>query len=399
MNAVKHGFYAAAENHQLTMLALGEDPQEYKALIQQMMTTYGPGDALWCRQIEDLAKLYWRRSRLERMQTGVMRRALLGVEEWQHRRELEMANATFDASHPEMLGITVPESTDLGVRLRRTLSTLGVIRALVARTSAAEVCGSSSGSESSLPWEDRLARDIDLPVDIRQWTLEDWAGSLPHQLETLSRGRMGWRMARICRLLRMFSEVSRAREPQPGATPEAIEAGLQEVLRLLDEEIAALEPEFEYAEKVNAERAAIERDACLAPAGDTWRMMLRQEGSLDRSIDRKVKMILGMRKNHIDDSLNVLMAEAGLKGSKGSETDPEMEEINRMLGIDIPSEESATDTAAEDRATPEPPEQQNSRNKPGMFKKTKGNAPKADIDKMYQAAAIGDREQGRGSRE
>jgi hypothetical protein len=197
----------------------------------------------------------------------------------------------------------------------------------------------------------------------------------------------------------MFSEVSRAREPQPGATPEAIEAGLQEVLRLLDEEIAALEPEFEYAEKVNAERAAIERDACLAPAGDTWRMMLRQEGSLDRSIDRKVKMILGMRKNHIDDSLNVLMAEAGLKGSKGSETDPEMEEINRMLGIDIPSEESATDTAAEDRATPEPPEQQNSRNKPGMFKKTKGNAPKADIDKMYQAAAIGDREQGRGSRE
>jgi hypothetical protein len=140
MNALKHGFYSAAENHQLTMLALGEDPQEYKALIQQMMTTYGPGDDLWTKQIEDLSKLYWRRSRLERMQAGVMRRALLGVEEWQHRRALEMANATFDASQPEMLGTTVPESTDLGVRLRRTLSTLGVIRALVAQTSASEVC-------------------------------------------------------------------------------------------------------------------------------------------------------------------------------------------------------------------------------------------------------------------
>src|SRR5208282_4849382 len=296
MNAVKHGFYSAAENHQLTMLALGEDPQEYEALIEQMMTTYGPGDDLWGKQIEDLAKLYWRRGRLERMQTGVMRRALLEVEEWQHRRALEMANATFDASHPEMLGVTVPESTDLGVRLRRTLSTLGVIRALVVKTSVSEVCGSSSGSESSLPWEDRLARDIDLPVDTRQWTLEDWAGSLPHQLETLSRGRMGWRMARICRLLRLFSEVSRAREPQPGATPEAIEAGLQEVLRLLDEEIAALQPEFEYAEKVNAEKAAIERDACLAPEGETWGMMLRQEGALDRSIDRKVKILLQLRK-------------------------------------------------------------------------------------------------------
>jgi hypothetical protein len=297
-----------------------------------------------------------------------------------------MANATFDPTQPEMLSSSMAESSDLGVRLRRTLSTLGVIRALVAQTSAAEVCGSSSGSESSLPWEDRLARDIDLPVDIRQWTLEDWATSLPHQLETLSRGRMGWRMARICRLLRMFSEVSRERDPKPGATPEAIEAGLQEVLRLLDEEIAALQPEFEYAEKLNAERAAIERDACLAPEGETWRMMLRQEGSLDRSIDRKVKIILGMRKNHIDDSLNVLMAEAGLKGGKDSEADPEMEEINRMLGIDIPSEEAATDTAAEDRAMPEPPEQQNSRNKPGMSKKTKGNTPEAGSDKMYQAA-------------
>jgi hypothetical protein len=397
MNAVKHGFYSAAENHQLTMLALGEDPKEFEALVEQMMTTYGPGDDLWSKQIEDLSKLYWRRSRLERMQAGVMRRALLGVEEWQHRRALDMANATFDASHPEMLSSNLPESTDLGVRLRRTLSTLGVIRALVAQTSAAEVCGSSSGSETSLPWEDRLARDIDLPVDIRQWTLEDWGASLPHQLETLSRGRMGWRMARICRLLRMFSEVSRERDPKPGATPEAIEADLQELLGLLDEEIAALQPEFEYAEKLNAEKASIERDACLAPEGETWRMMLRQESALDRSIDRKVKMILGMRKNHIDDSLNVLMAEAGLKGSKESETDPEMEEINRMVGMDIPSEEAATDTPAEERAPVEPPEDQNSRNKPGMSKKTKGNTPKAGSDKMYQTATNLDRDAGNAS--
>ena len=381
MNAVKHGFYSAAENHQLTMLALGEDPQEYRALVAEMMTTYGPGDALWRNQIEDLAKLYWRRSRLERMQTGLMRRYLLGVEEWQHRRKLEMANATFDASQPEMLGISVPESADLGVRLRRLLSTLGLIRALVARTSVSEVCGSSSGSESSLPWEDRLARDIDLPVDTRQWTLEDWGASLPNQLETLSRGRMGWRMARICGLLRLFSEVSRAREPQPGATPEAIEADLQELLRLLDEEIAALEPEFEYAEKLNTQKASIERDACLAPEGETWRLMLRRESALDRSIDRKVKIILGMRKNHIDDTLNDLMAEAGLKGDKNSEMDAEPADIEPTLGYDSPSEEPEA---------AEPPKHQNSRNKPGMFMKTKGGEPDAEL---------GNRGQGTGNRQ
>jgi hypothetical protein len=158
---------------------------------------------------------------------------------------------------------------------------------------------------------------------------------------------------------------------------------------LLDEEIAALEPEFEYAEKLNAEKAAIERDACLAPEGETWRLMLRQESSLDRSIDRKVKMILGMRKNHVDDSLNVLMAEAGLKGSKDSETDPEMEEINRLLGLAIPSEEPETDISS-GPATVEPPEDQNSRNKPGMSMKAKGGE---------QDGGRGNREQGTGNRQ
>jgi len=70
----------------------------------------------------------------------------------------------------------------------------------------------------------------------------------------------------------------------------------QELLRLLEEEIASLREEFEYAEKANEERAAIERDACLAPEGETWSMMLRQEAALDRSIDRKVRILLRLRK-------------------------------------------------------------------------------------------------------
>ncbi|MGP8239666.1 MAG: hypothetical protein ACLQVW_30205, partial [Limisphaerales bacterium] len=70
----------------------------------------------------------------------------------------------------------------------------------------------------------------------------------------------------------------------------------QELLRLLDEEIASVREEFEYAEKANEERVAIEREACLAPEGETWSMLLRQEGALDRSIDRKVRILLRLRK-------------------------------------------------------------------------------------------------------
>jgi hypothetical protein len=74
------------------------------------------------------------------------------------------------------------------------------------------------------------------------------------------------------------------------------EAEREELLRLLDEEMASTEEELAYEEKMNEERVAIERDACLAPQDDAWRILVRQEGSLDRSIDRKARILLGLRK-------------------------------------------------------------------------------------------------------
>jgi hypothetical protein len=64
----------------------------------------------------------------------------------------------------------------------------------------------------------------------------------------------------------------------------------------LEEEIANVREEFAYAEKANEESAAIERDACLAPEGEAWSMMLRQEAALDHSIDRKVRILMRLRR-------------------------------------------------------------------------------------------------------
>ena len=79
---------------------------------------------------------------------------------------------------------------------------------------------------------------------------------------------------------------------EPPGEPE-----YQQLLRLLEEEIASVKEEFAYAEKANEERAEIERDACLAPEGETWAMLLRQEASLDRSIDRKMRILMRLRKD------------------------------------------------------------------------------------------------------
>ncbi|MGB7591160.1 MAG: hypothetical protein WBO19_07970, partial [Terriglobia bacterium] len=264
LNALKHGGRVSDENRYQAMLALGEDPQEFENLKQELRSAFGPGDALWEKQIDDLTWLYWRRERLERAEEGLKRRATQGIEDWQHRRQQEMARITFDASQHEMLDVNLSDSTDRGVTLRRTLSFLELIREEVKQHT----------------------------YRVRQYAV----------LESLYRGATGWRQALMFSLLHRFGDPMYLEAQQADEEEQQLlrkkgfdyeppgEPGRQELLRLLEEEIASVREEFAYAEKANEERAAIERDACLAPEGETWKMMLRQEAALDHSIDRKVRI-------------------------------------------------------------------------------------------------------------
>jgi hypothetical protein len=304
LNALKHGGRVSDENRYQAMLALGEDPQEFENLKQELRSAFGPGDALWEKQIDDLAWLYWRRERLERAQAGLKRRALQAIDDWQHRRRQEMARITFDASQHEMIDVHLSESTDRGVTLRRTLSFLELIREEVKQRT----------------------------FQVRQYA----------ELESLYRGATGWRQALIFRLLHrfgdpMYLEAQQADEEEkqslrkldfdceaPGETEH------QELLRLLEEEIASVREEFAYAEKANEERAAIERDACLAPEGETWKMMLRQEAALDHSIDRKARILLRLRKDAADRP----------SAPAGQDDGARMENIEEMVASDISPDNS-----------------------------------------------------------
>src|SRR5208337_4186206 len=207
-------------------------------------------------------------------EAGLKRRALQAIDDWQHRRQQEMARISFDAAQHEMIDVHLSGSTDRGVTLRRTLSFLELVREEV---------------------KERTFR-------VRQYAV----------LESLYRGATGWRQALIFRLLHDFGdpmclEAQQADEEEKQYRREMGidheppgEPGRQELLRLLEEEIASVREEFAYAEKANEERAAIEREACLAPEGETWKMMLRQEAALDHSIDRKVRILLRLRKDAAD---------------------------------------------------------------------------------------------------
>ena len=173
LNALKHGERSNPENHYQVMRALGEDPEQFENLKQELLNSFGPGGALWEKQIDDLARLYWRRDRLERAQEGMMRRALLGVEEWQQRRRQEMEGATFDDA--KVLDISLPLPADPDVRLRQLLSYLEVIR-------------------------EQARQRIFGP---RQAAV----------LEHFYQANKGWRQARLCSLLDRFSDSVKRKTP------------------------------------------------------------------------------------------------------------------------------------------------------------------------------------------
>jgi hypothetical protein len=268
MNALEHGERSDPDNHYDVMRALGEDPAQFDALKQELRDSFGSGGAFLEKQIDDLARLYWRRDRLERSQTGLMRRALLALEEVQRRRRKEIEDCTIAVG--QALNVTLEAPSDPAARLRLLLSFLGLIRFQV-------------HGRYFLAWQAAA-------------------------LQSFYRKQSGWRGARLCFLLALFAEAGRVAPLVEGdgggghegrpfvATEPADELRYNELVLLLADEVAAVEQEFEYEEKLNEEKTAIERDACLAPSGEEWRMLLRREESLDRAIDRKIKLLMTLRK-------------------------------------------------------------------------------------------------------
>ncbi len=271
MNALQHGCDAAPENEAAVMRALGEDPERYADLQRELAASYGPGDALWDRQVADLGKLYWRRNRIERMQTGLMRDALEEVEEERRSLARDLADVTFEPSQCQAVALDLPKPSHPLVRLRLLISLWGVIREQVRR--------------------------------------RHFATSQAKAVESYYEGQWGWRPRQIGQLLEVFQVWARLgrEDDQPRLCKfvkdafgdgAGLEARLKELEGLLDDQIAAVEAAFAEEMQAQERKDAIARDACLAPEGKTWEMLLRLEMGLDRAIDRKVRILLTLRKEH-----------------------------------------------------------------------------------------------------
>jgi hypothetical protein len=176
--------------------------------------------------------------------------------------------------------------------------------------------------------------------------------------QLLAPGR-GWRPVRIDELMGIFVEwtdytvkkdekaLNDFVNQQMGGAAN-VDILWREMLRLLEEEIAALKAAFEEEVKVQEEMDEIERDACLAPAGETWEMLTRQEMALDRSIDRKVRIILALRQGH------ARQCRGGSRTAPTREPDDRAaEEPSEVVGLDAGTGSPAEENAGETSKSPE----------------------------------------------
>jgi hypothetical protein len=178
-------------------------------------------------------------------------------------------------------------------------------------------------------------------------------------MKTRQQEAIGWRPARLRFLLWVFLERAgggigrndeqkmRDYENQCMGGEAGAKRLYEELVRLLGEEVAEVEAELAEEVAAQEEKDAIERDACLAPAGETWEMLLRQEAALDRSIDRKVRILLTMRQEHA-------------RRGGGSQTAPAREpddraaeELSKVVGLDAGTESPAEENAGETSKSPE----------------------------------------------
>jgi hypothetical protein len=251
LNALKHGCRARDASDRNVMLALGEDPEEFDRIYRSLLASLGPGDVLWAKQVEDLAKLYWRRARLERARAGMVQRELAYWKFAEERRQQEVKRAAFAPDERLILDVSVPQPEDSAAGLKQILAYLEMLR------------------------EQVKERDF-----------------CPRQrvvLEQLYGEKRSWRTALLGDLLRRFADTSDNYSTPPG------ESEYGRLVALLEEEIGSVREESALLQREEKETSLAERDACLAPEGKQWGLLLRQENALDRAIDRKVRILVGLR--------------------------------------------------------------------------------------------------------
>jgi hypothetical protein len=248
-NSVTHGCYAEASRE--TMLALGEDPEEFDALLADLLDAYAPEDAIGRHMVEDLAKLYWRQRRWERASDGLLRAERKQWELDQQARAQGQPSRSETISRDYFARLGMRWHAGPPAQVERLAELLTTVRQRVE--------------------EKNFGEDL-------EWVFQLLYGEAP-----LHRGQLIWF------LWNYLHACHGAGKPVP-------ETACGVLKKEVDEEIADLRQSVERWERSRQELAPAERDALLMPYSAQWEWMIEQGNTLDRAIDRKIRLLLAYGK-------------------------------------------------------------------------------------------------------
>ena len=233
------------------MALLGEDPREFHAFRDSLIAARQPVDSVELMLVEDIAMLAWKKRRLNRAQQGLQLRNLEVLELDRHRQALEVGRESADISQAEVLKSGLRRAQKSPARFGEILSQLETLAALV----AAQV----------------YSQDIEPAITM-----------LYGETPTL-------RGAQIANCYRQLREQG-AETDEQRALAASLKLAIEEETRDVIEEYSIF-----LQEHVHISPAL--RDSALAPIHPEWTAIVRHEYTLDRLIERKLKLLTQIQRS------------------------------------------------------------------------------------------------------
>jgi len=250
LNGLKYGYYTGPHTMEQSMLLLGESPQEFHAFRDSLIASRQPADAIEQMLVEDIAMLAWKKRRINRAQQGLQLRSLEMLELARHRQVLEVGRETADISQDEVLKSGLRRARQSPARFGEILSHLATLKAFVAR--------------------------------------QDYSQDISGVITMLYGETPTLRGAQIAHSYRELGEQGVDTEEQR-ALASALKIAIEEETRdVMEEYILFLQ------EHVHISPAL--RDSALAPVHPEWTAIVRHEYTLDRLIERKLKLLMQMQR-------------------------------------------------------------------------------------------------------
>ena len=275
MNAVKQGVSGHARFLWDSMIAMGENPEEFQGLFANLVQSLQPVGGAEMLLVEDIAILSWKKARLDRAQQGVWERQMELLEMERRRRAFEADLQSVDSSLEEVSESGLRGLKDSPGKFEEMLSILDLLAARAQR--------------------DDFSEDLSAAITMLY-------GQHPGLRGQLIGG--------------LFEDLVRAaRQGQPSGDHEVFSAELR---KALNEEIRDLTEQYQtyLQDKVEVSRAR--RQAAMAPDGRSWATMIRMENSLHRHIERKMKLLMQLQKTRrrLEHEARIRAAEAEKMAAK-----------------------------------------------------------------------------------